>query len=186
MLEDVDLFAKFAAIGTRSNGLPHIEIAPFDGAEFGAAREIALPEPVYIGARRHESGFSDYELPIWVSVAGHASFRLRTGHHHPRVRLAQAAGGPGRLRPHALRFGARLRRRRRRNPGSRLDRLPPRPQDARAIPCTSTPTAPTATHCRSASTRNRLSLLDRGVVMAYRPHPRRRRHGQALARCRQA
>jgi oligopeptidase B len=47
MLEDVDLFATFAAIGTRSNGLPHIEIAPFEGAGFGTAREIALPEPVY-------------------------------------------------------------------------------------------------------------------------------------------
>ncbi|MGA9720340.1 MAG: S9 family peptidase [Acidobacteriaceae bacterium] len=47
MLEDVDLFATFAAIETRSNGLPHIEIAPFDGARFRAAREITLPEPVY-------------------------------------------------------------------------------------------------------------------------------------------
>jgi oligopeptidase B len=47
MLEDIDLFATFAAIGTRSNGLPHIEVAPFEGAGFGAAREIALPEPVY-------------------------------------------------------------------------------------------------------------------------------------------
>jgi oligopeptidase B len=48
MLEDVDLFATFAAIGTRSNGLPHIEIAPFaEAGAFGRAREIALPEPVY-------------------------------------------------------------------------------------------------------------------------------------------
>jgi oligopeptidase B len=48
MLEDVDLFATFAAIGTRSNGLPHIEIAPFgEAAILGPTREIALPEPVY-------------------------------------------------------------------------------------------------------------------------------------------
>ena len=51
MLEDVDLFATFAAMGTRSNGLPHIEIAPFESVELdtflGPAREIELPEPVY-------------------------------------------------------------------------------------------------------------------------------------------
>ncbi|HEX6772398.1 MAG TPA: S9 family peptidase, partial [Acidobacteriaceae bacterium] len=47
MLEDVDLFSGFAAIGTRSNGLPHIEISLFDGDTLGAPREIALPEPVY-------------------------------------------------------------------------------------------------------------------------------------------
>ena len=47
MLEDIDLFAGFAAIGTRSNGLPHIEISLFDGDTLGAPREIAVPEPVY-------------------------------------------------------------------------------------------------------------------------------------------
>ena len=48
MLEDIDLFSAFAAIGTRSNGLPHIEIAPFaEAGALGPAREIALPEPVY-------------------------------------------------------------------------------------------------------------------------------------------
>ena len=31
---------------------------------------------------------------------------------------------------------------------------------------------------------NRLSLLDRGLVHGLRAYPRRRRHGQALARCR--
>jgi oligopeptidase B len=47
MLEDVDLFAAFAAIATRSNALPHLEIAPFDQQSLGPGREIDLPEPVY-------------------------------------------------------------------------------------------------------------------------------------------
>jgi oligopeptidase B len=48
MLEDVDLFQNFAAVSTRSDGLPHIAIADFasDGALL-LPREIALPEPVY-------------------------------------------------------------------------------------------------------------------------------------------
>ncbi len=48
MLEDVDLFQNFAAVSTRSDGLPHIGIARFtqDGA-LTLPEEIALPEPVY-------------------------------------------------------------------------------------------------------------------------------------------
>ena len=48
MLEDVDLFQDFAAVSTRSDGLPNIAIAGFaqDGA-LQSPREIALPEPVY-------------------------------------------------------------------------------------------------------------------------------------------
>ncbi len=49
MLEDVDLFQSFAAIGTREDGLPRIRIAGFsaDGAFAPASREITFPEPVY-------------------------------------------------------------------------------------------------------------------------------------------
>ncbi len=48
MLEDVDLFQSFAAVSTRSDGLPHIGIAGFtaDGS-LEQPREISLPEPVY-------------------------------------------------------------------------------------------------------------------------------------------
>ena len=40
--------------------------------------------------------------------------------------------------------------------------------------------------CTSTFSSNRVSLLDRGVVYRHRPHPRRRRAGQALARRRAA
>ncbi len=48
MLEDVDLFQHFVAISTRSDGLPHIGIARFEeGGAPSQPREIELPEPVY-------------------------------------------------------------------------------------------------------------------------------------------
>ena len=48
MLEDIDLFESFAAISTRSDGLPHIGIARFgEGAVLEATQDISLPEPVY-------------------------------------------------------------------------------------------------------------------------------------------
>ena len=85
MLEDVDLFATFAAIGTRSNGLPHIGIAPFDGNALGASREIALPEPVYtvhggtnpdFATTSYRYGYQSLVTPASVyelDIAGHTS-----------------------------------------------------------------------------------------------------------------
>jgi oligopeptidase B len=49
MLEEVDLFAGHAVVWERREGLQHLRVAPFAGAgpEMGAGREIEFPEPVY-------------------------------------------------------------------------------------------------------------------------------------------
>ncbi len=49
MLEDVDLFASFYVACEREDGLPRLRVARFagDGVEAGPAIDIAFPEPVY-------------------------------------------------------------------------------------------------------------------------------------------
>ena len=49
MLEDVDLFQSFCVLGERSDGLPRLKICDFsaEGPVLINAREIAFPEPVY-------------------------------------------------------------------------------------------------------------------------------------------
>jgi oligopeptidase B len=49
MLEDVDLFASFYVACERSEGLPHLRVVRFagDGSETAWSKEIAFPEPVY-------------------------------------------------------------------------------------------------------------------------------------------
>ena len=49
MLEDVEIFQSFAVAVERSNGLPHMHVLFFDGeGRFdGTAREIQFPEPAY-------------------------------------------------------------------------------------------------------------------------------------------
>ena len=49
MLEDVDLFAGFYVAIERSNGLPHLRVAHFagDGSASTSSQQITFPEPVY-------------------------------------------------------------------------------------------------------------------------------------------
>jgi oligopeptidase B len=49
MLEEFDLFASFAVICDRAEGLEHLRVVPFTeaGPAFSEGREIAFPEPVY-------------------------------------------------------------------------------------------------------------------------------------------
>jgi oligopeptidase B len=49
MLEDVEIFQSFAVAVERSNGLPHMHVLFFDGEGRldGTAREIQFPEPAY-------------------------------------------------------------------------------------------------------------------------------------------
>ena len=49
MLEDIDLFASFYVISDRENGLPKLRVARFSGdaPEAGPPRDITFPEPVY-------------------------------------------------------------------------------------------------------------------------------------------
>lgn len=49
MFEDADFFATFYVACERRDGLQHLRVVPFtgEGAETSASREIAFPEPVY-------------------------------------------------------------------------------------------------------------------------------------------
>ncbi|HTV06524.1 MAG TPA: S9 family peptidase [Acidobacteriaceae bacterium] len=49
MLEDADLFATFYVACERRNGLQHLRVVPFtdEGSATAASKEIAFPEPVY-------------------------------------------------------------------------------------------------------------------------------------------
>jgi oligopeptidase B len=49
MLEELELFQSFAVLVERSNGLPHLKVRFFDnqGSFTGASPEIAFPEPTY-------------------------------------------------------------------------------------------------------------------------------------------
>jgi oligopeptidase B len=49
MIEELELFQSFAVLAERSNGLPHLKVRFFDdrGAFTGASPEIAFPEPTY-------------------------------------------------------------------------------------------------------------------------------------------
>jgi oligopeptidase B len=47
MLEDVDLFAPFYVACERTNGLQHMRVFHFEGEAAAAPREITFPEPVY-------------------------------------------------------------------------------------------------------------------------------------------
>ncbi|MGC2638853.1 MAG: S9 family peptidase [Acidobacteriaceae bacterium] len=49
MLEEIDLFAEFAVVWERTRALQHVVVRPFAGRgpEMAEGREIAFPEPVY-------------------------------------------------------------------------------------------------------------------------------------------
>lgn len=84
MLEEVDLFQSFCAVGTRENGLPKIRIADFtpDGA-LGAAREIAFPEPVYSAHgsvnREWEASTYRYNYQSLVTPGSIYEYQLSSG-----------------------------------------------------------------------------------------------------------
>jgi oligopeptidase B len=167
MLEDVDLFASFAAIGTRSNGLPHIEIAPFaEGAKLGPGREIALPEPVYTvhGGTNPDFATTSYRYGYQSLVTPASVYELDIATHESILRKQQEVPGG---------FDRSL---------YRSDRVFATADDGTRIPVSivyrrDTKTTANPLHVYAYGSYgyalpvgfngNRLSLLDRGVVMAY-------------------
>ncbi len=96
MLEDIDLFAAFAAIGTRSNGLPHIEIAPFaEAGALGPALEIALPEPVYSvhGGTNPDFATTSYRYGYQSLVTPASVYELEIATHESTLRKQQEVPG---------------------------------------------------------------------------------------------
>ena len=96
MLEDVDLFQQFAAVSTRSDGLPHIGIARFD-AQGGLEqpREIALPEPVYSvhGGANPDFQTMSYRYGYQSLVTPASVYELDTATHESVLRKQQEVPG---------------------------------------------------------------------------------------------
>jgi oligopeptidase B len=166
MLEDVDLFARFAAIGTRSNGLPHIEIAPFAGNALGASREIALPEPVYSvhGGTNPDFAATSYRYGYQSLVTPASVYELDIATHESILRKQQEVPGG---------FDRSL---------YASERVFATAEDGTQVPVSivyrrDKKTAANPLHVYAYGSYgyalsvgfngNRLSLLDRGVVMAY-------------------
>ncbi len=167
MLEDVDLFATFAAIGTRSNGLPHIEIAHFDpGAKLGPTREIALPEPVYTvhGGINPEFATTSYRYGYQSLVTPASVYELDITTHESILRKQQEVPGG---------FDRSL---------YASERVFATAEDGTSVPVSivyrrDTKTSSNPLHVYAYGSygyplpigfnSNRLSLLDRGVVMAF-------------------
>jgi oligopeptidase B len=166
MLEDVDLFASFAAIGTRSNGLPHIEIAPFEGASLGAALEIALPEPVYSvhGGANPDFQATSYRYGYQSLVTPASVYDLDIATHESTLRKQQEVpGGFDRTLYASERVFATA------EDGARVPVSIVYRRDRKT---TSNPLHVYAYGSYGYSlpvgfNSNRLSLLDRGVVMAF-------------------
>jgi oligopeptidase B len=166
MLEDVDLFASFTAIATRSNGLPHIEIAPFDGDALGPAREIALPEPVYSihGGANPDFAATNYRYGYQSLVTPASVYELDIATHESVLRKQQEIPGGFNRTLYAS------------------ERVFATAPDGTQVPVSivyrrDAKTAANPLHVYAYGSygyslpvgfnSNRLSLLDRGVVMAY-------------------
>jgi len=85
MLEEVDLFSGFCAVWERRRGLQHVRAVQFagEGSEFGSEREIAFPEPVY-SAHPHfnrvfETGKYRYAYQSLVTPSSVFEYEVATG-----------------------------------------------------------------------------------------------------------
>lgn len=85
MLEDVDLFAGFCAIWERRQGLQHVRMARFagEGPEMDGEREVAFPEPVYSvrpdANRMFETGKYRYAYQSLVTPGSVFEYDVATG-----------------------------------------------------------------------------------------------------------
>jgi oligopeptidase B len=85
MLEEVDLFAHHAVVWERREGLQHVRIRPFTsaGPEMAEGREIAFPEPVYSthphANRVYDTAKYRYAYQSLVTPASVFEYDVRTG-----------------------------------------------------------------------------------------------------------
>ena len=170
MLEDVDLFNRFFVACEREDGLPRLRLWRFNGdtAEAENIGEIAFPEPAYSAHPHINRIFDTRKFRYCVPVAGDAEFGIRIRLWHRRIHAVEAGGGSRRLRPHPLRQRADPRHCGGRRRGSGLDRV----SQATSASAGKNPLYVYGYGSYGYSlplgfNSNRLSLLDRGVVMAY-------------------
>jgi oligopeptidase B len=85
MLEEVDLFAGHAVVWERTKALQHVVVRPFSGrgTEMAAGREIAFPEPVYSAGpssnRMFETGTYRYAYQSLVTPNSIFEYDVATG-----------------------------------------------------------------------------------------------------------
>ncbi|MFZ0273971.1 MAG: S9 family peptidase [Acidobacteriaceae bacterium] len=85
MLEEVDLFARHAMVWERRQGLQYVRAVPFReaGPEMAEGREIALPEPVYSihphANRVYDTGKYRYAYQSLVTPASVFEYDVATG-----------------------------------------------------------------------------------------------------------
>ena len=169
MLEEIDLFAGFFVACEREDGLPRLRVARFggDGPEFAPAGEIAFPEPAY-DAHPHVNRVFDtptfrYAYQSLVTPASVYEYEVASGASTLLKQLEVPGGFDRRLyaseRVHATAADgvkvpvSLVYRKDRREPGRNPLYVYGYGSYGYSLPLGFSP--------------NRLSLLDRGVVMAY-------------------
>ena len=169
MLEEIDLFAGFFVACEREDGLPRLRVARFggDGPEFAPAGEIAFPEPAY-DAHPHVNRVFDtptfrYAYQSVVTPASVYEYEVARGASTLLKQLEVPGGFDRRLyaseRVHATAADgvkvpvSLVYRKDKREPGRNPLYVYGYGSYGYSLPLGFSP--------------NRLSLLDRGVVMAY-------------------
>jgi oligopeptidase B len=167
MLEDVDLFAGFFVACEREDGLPRLRIWRFagDGPEPRAAGEIAFPEPAY-SAHPHINRIFDTNTFRYATSRWSRPFGLRVRHATGASTLLKQLEIPGGF-DRTLYASERVHATRRRRQGSRLAGLSQRQARAGRNPLYVYGYGSYGYSLPLGFSSNRLSLLDRGVVMAY-------------------
>ena len=169
MLEEIDLFAGFFVACEREDGLPRLRVARFggDGPEFAPAGEIAFPEPAYDAHphinRMFETDVFRYGYQSLVTPASVYEYEVASGASTLLKQLEVPGGFDRRLyaseRVHATAADgvkvpvSLVYRKDRREPGRNPLYVYGYGSYGYSLPLGFSP--------------NRLSLLDRGVVMAY-------------------
>ncbi len=179
MLEGTDFFKSHYVLFEREAGLPQLRVVDFAS---GASHRIAFPEPTYSAFPGANAEFDtttfryNYQSLVTPSSTFDYDLEKRTSH------APEAGRGAGRLRPRALPVRARLRDREGRGEGPDLARLQEGPGPRRQGP-------DLPLRLRLLRLRPAHHLLLEPPEPArprrghrHRPHPRRRRPGQALAR----
>ena len=184
-IDGIDFFAGHIVVSEREGGLTHLRVIDLKTKQ---SHRIATDEPDYALSLARNPEFNTttvrYTYQSMVTPSSIYDYDMNDAQAH----AAEAAGGARRLRPDDVRSGSASGRRRataRRcrcrssiaRRASKLDGKAPLLLYAYgSYGASMTPTFSSS----------RLSLLDRGVIYAHRPHPRRRRARRRMARSRAA